>query len=173
MKQIAKTLFLSLLVFGFAAGLNLLSPTIIEAQQCISSSVCPGPNWNTTAPNACVAPCGGGTNCCVPAASTPPALDCSNVNPLFYPECTFFVIGQLVVGLVGGLILIGALLLLYSFVHASFLYLTGGDDKNKTQKARATIGWSIVGLIGLTTVFAIFRFIVAAVPGLDRFIIFG
>jgi hypothetical protein len=103
-------------------------------------------------------------------------VDCANPLPgysvLSYPECTLYVVGQIITAMIYGLLLVGALFTLYSFVYAAWLYLTAGDDRDKTAQSWRAMVWSVVGLFGIGGVFVFFRFIVGAVPNLRAFIVF-
>lgn len=89
---------------------------------------------------------------------------------LSWPHCTLLVLGQLITTMVTGALGFGAILLLFNFFKAAFDYLTAGDSTEKLEKARSNITWSIVGLVGVGSVFIIFKLILDLIPGLKNFI---
>ena len=96
-----------------------------------------------------------------------PDCDEPGVNPLKYPHCTFQVVGQLVVVLINGLMIVGALFGLFNLFKSGFLYLTAGDNREQLEEARKNITWSVIGMFGLAIVFTLFQFLISTVPNLE------
>ncbi len=83
-----------------------------------------------------------------------------------------YVIGQMIVAMIYALMIVGAIVTLFSFFYAAWLYIFAADDREKTQRSRSAMVWSVVGLFGITTIFIVFRFVVDIVPNLNAFIRF-
>jgi len=63
-------------------------------------------------------------------------------------------------------IIAGIAVLIYLFFGA-FTYLTAGDNEDQVKSARTRITNAIVGLIILAAAWAIWRFIISIIPGLE------
>ena len=65
-------------------------------------------------------------------------------------------------GLVRGMIAISGVLALSMFVYGGFMWMTSAGNKDKVDKAKKTVVWSVLGLIIIFASYALVSFVLSA-----------
>lgn len=105
-------------------------------------------------------------------------LDCDNApasdncvwNPLCDPQTALYELVNIMLIILSWIPFFAIIFAIIYLLIAGFNYVTAGSDRKKAEKARLTITFSIIGVIGSTLLYLALKILVEVIPNLGIYI---